>query len=94
MPAASRVKCRVAGVLHRKLDFAWQTAYGLFCILRLAFGSPLRSGSFARAEVRSRTSQNAQFQVFDGGHNYYQESEITKSASARIESPAPVSMFE
>jgi hypothetical protein len=25
MSAASRVKCRAAGVLHRKLDFAWQT---------------------------------------------------------------------
>jgi hypothetical protein len=24
MPVAGRVKCRAAGVLHRKLDFAWQ----------------------------------------------------------------------
>jgi hypothetical protein len=25
MPVACRVKCRAAGVLHRKLDFAWHT---------------------------------------------------------------------
>jgi hypothetical protein len=29
VPAASRVKCRAAGVLHRKLDFAWQTGIQL-----------------------------------------------------------------
>jgi hypothetical protein len=29
MPVASGVKCRVAGVLHRKLDFALQTGIRL-----------------------------------------------------------------
>src|SRR3984893_16361323 len=29
LPIASRVKSRAAGVLHRKLDFAWQTGIRL-----------------------------------------------------------------
>jgi hypothetical protein len=44
--------------------------------------------------LRSHLRRNAEFHVFDDGHNYCQVSEITKSASARIESHAPESMFD
>lgn len=44
--------------------------------------------------LRSHLKRNAEFRVFVDGHNDYQKSEITKSASARFESHAPVSMFD
>jgi hypothetical protein len=51
MSVALRIKPRVAGVLHRKLDFASQTNARLAAFSHERWGSLCRSGSFARVKM-------------------------------------------